>query len=229
MTTTAVADTLRELARQTDRQLAEVGSQIARHQRSRTGHIARLRDLLGVHKDTAAEDVLSQAHRCSGEDSRIALRCNEIATIEESLADLLAERAALDDVYAANGGWSRFFLVSGGHIHASTACSTCNKGETPTEFGWLTDLSALTEADAVTTHGALLCTVCFPSAPVEWTNFYETQAAAKKAARCPGSGTRDYTRETARLGYAAGNYGTCSHCGQNTTLTATNKLRGHKP
>ena len=111
----------------------------------------------------------------------------------------------------------------------STACSTCNKGETPTEFGWLTDLSALTEADAVTTHGALLCTVCFPSAPVEWTNFYETQAAAKKAARCPGSGTRDYPRETARMGYAAGNYGTCSHCGQNTTLTATNKLRGHKP
>lgn len=225
---TATADPLRELARQTDRQLAEIGTQIARHQRSRAGHIARLRNLLGVRKDTTADAVLTQAHRRTDEDSRIARWCNEIATLEESMADLLAERAALGEVFDSHGGWSRFFLVAGGHIHASTACSTCNKGKTPTEFGWLTDLSALTEADAVSAHGALLCTVCFPSAPVEWTNFYDTQAAAKKAAQCAGSGTWDYPRETARRGYAAGNYGTCNHCGENVTLTSTNKLRSHQ-
>ena len=77
-------------------------------------------------------------------------------------------------------------------------------------------------------HGALLCTVCFPSAPVEWTNFYEAQGAAKKAASCPGSGTWDYPRETARMGYTAGNYGTCTHCGETVTLTSTDKLRSHK-
>ena len=61
-------------------------------------------------------------------------------------------------------GWSRFFLVIGGHIHSSMACSTCYP---TTEFGWLPNLSGLTETDAVEVYGSVLCSVCFPSAPVD--------------------------------------------------------------
>src|SRR5262245_51454229 len=43
--------------------------------------------------------------------------------------------------------WTRFFLVTDGHIHSSMECSTCNKGHEPTLFGWLPELSGLTESD----------------------------------------------------------------------------------
>ena len=68
-------------------------------------------------------------------------------------------------------GWSRFFLVSAsnGHIHRNMSCTTCNNGRRQTLFVWLTDMSGLTEAEAVEAYGGILCTVCFPSAPSEWT------------------------------------------------------------
>jgi hypothetical protein len=133
-----------------------------------------------------------------------------------------AEIYALDCIFAANP-WSRFFIVPGGHIHSSMECSTCNNGHEPTRFGWLPQLSGKSEAEAVADQGSLLCTICFPSAPVEWTNFYEEKAAAKKAAQCPGSGTYDYDRETARR------YATCNHCGGWASVTTTGKMRAHKP
>ena len=68
-------------------------------------------------------------------------------------------------------------------------CSTCNKMGKATEFGWLCDLSGLDEAAAVAIHGPWLCTVCFPSAPVEYTNGEELARLAKEASRCAGSGT----------------------------------------
>ena len=69
-------------------------------------------------------------------------------------------------------GWNRFFGVAGGHIHSSMDCSTCNRwtyqsGQTKTAFVWLTELSGLTEDDAVAKYGATLCSRCFPEAPVE--------------------------------------------------------------
>lgn len=144
------------------------------------------------------------------------------------LAAVEAEIYALDRIFAANP-WSRFFIVPGGHIHSSMQCSTCNNGQQDTLFGWLPQLSGKSEEEAVADQGSYLCTVCFPSAPVAWTNGYEEQAAAKKAAQCPGSGTYDYDRETARMGFYTGNYATCDHCGERPSLTKTNKMRAHKP
>lgn len=127
-------------------------------------------------------------------------------------------------------GWSRFYEVPGGHIHSSMACSTCNHNFfKPTQFGWLPDVSGASQAEAVKQHGANLCTVCYPDAPTSWTNMRELEAQAKKAERCPGSGTGNYDRKTARMGYVAGNYGICNVCGEKATLTSSNNLRGHKP
>jgi hypothetical protein len=138
------------------------------------------------------------------------------------LAELDAEMAPLDALYNARQ-WNRFFLVPGGHIHRDMHCQTCNRGQSPTRFAWLPEQSGLTEPDAVAAHGPLLCTVCYPSAPTEWTNGLD------KPKGCQGSGTYDYDRSTARMGYVHGNYGTCSHCNGRIALTKTSKLRAHQP
>jgi hypothetical protein len=93
--------------------------------------------------------------------------------------DIKAEIEALEDLYT---GWSRFFVVtsSSGHIHSSMHCSTCYH---TTTYGWLPELSGKTEAEAVEAHGPALCSVCFPSAPVDMVGGKITKAqAAKKAA-----------------------------------------------
>lgn len=65
--------------------------------------------------------------------------------------------------------WSRFFLVANnnGHLHSSRGCSTCYP---TTQYLWCAEISGLEEEDAVAEYGSQLCTVCFPSAPTEWTD-----------------------------------------------------------
>lgn len=161
--------------------------------------------------------------------SQVERALGSIDTAAAEAERLGAEIAKLDAEYIRRGGWSRFFLVPGGHIHSSLDCSTCNKVGKMTQFGWLPQMSGRTEADVVAEHGALLCTICFPSAPVEWTNFYEEQAAAKKAARCAGSGTYMDHSLPNRTGFYSGNWATCPVCGDRPTVTSTGKLRAHKP
>jgi len=129
---------------------------------------------------------------------------------------------ALREVEREYEGWSRFYLVPGGHVHSSRSCSSCNKGDSRTQFAWLPMLSGLTEEDAVASQGAILCTVCFPSAPVEWTNAHDIAAAARIAARCKGSGK-------APASYAVGGrYGKCAGCDSNQYTTSRGVIRAHK-
>jgi hypothetical protein len=99
--------------------------------------------------------------------------------------ELEAERqsilAAIAELESRWTGWSRFFLVtsSSGHVHRSMACSTCRP---TTTFGWLPELSGQTEAQAVAELGPALCSVCFPSAPVEHQGGKLTAAQARKRA-----------------------------------------------
>lgn len=134
--------------------------------------------------------------------------------------EILEETRPFEREYVRRGGWSRFYLVqnNGGHIHSSQRCSTCF---ITTRFGWLPSVSGKTEAEAVAEFGAILCTVCYPTAPTEWTD-------RRDDSLCQGSGTWDYPRETARLGYYSGNYGVCEHCGGRVTVSKTGKMRKHK-
>jgi hypothetical protein len=140
------------------------------------------------------------------------------------LQTVRARTGELNRLFREAGGWSRFFMVTDGHIHSSTQCHTCR---VTTQFGWLYELAGDTEAEAVAAHGALLCTVCFPTAPVEWTNFYEVQEAAKQAARCPGSGQMynpDKPHETRRNS----KWGYCRECDTVQTVTPNGNIRAHK-
>jgi hypothetical protein len=101
------------------------------------------------------------------------------SAIEAATAALAEAKAEYDRLCGQYTGWSRFFLVTNvnGHIHSGTNCSTCRWD---TSFAWLPELSGLTEADAVEEYGEILCSICFPSAPVEWTNGVNKKTAAQK-------------------------------------------------
>ena len=147
-----------------------------------------------------------------------------IVEIKEALKANQAEALPLETLYDENQ-WSRFFLVNnnGGHIHSSMSCHSCNLR---TQFGWLPQLSGLTEKDAVEAHGTILCTHCYPTAPVEWT-LGITKAADPN--ECPGSGTYDYDPSTRdRRGYNSAGRAKCTHCNQVAACTTTGKLRKHK-
>lgn len=72
------------------------------------------------------------------------------------------EMAPFEDEFDRRGGWTRAFLVTGGHVHSSMHCSTCFP---TTSFAWMTDYSGMDEDTVVTDAGERACTVCYPSAP----------------------------------------------------------------
>ena len=114
------------------------------------------------------------------EHRRPAELLEKLEALALELGELHTEIVKLEQLYT---GWSRFFLVtsSAGHVHSSMHCSTCRP---TTRYGWLPELSGKTEAVAVDELGPTLCTVCFPSAPVEYTEGKKLTAAqaAKRAA-----------------------------------------------
>lgn len=138
--------------------------------------------------------------------------------IKAEIAAARAEAQPLEAEFNAKP-WSRFFLVTNanGHIHSSMSCSTCNPR---TQFGWLPELSGLTEKDAVDAHGPRLCTVCYPTAPVEWT------AGTQADDSCPGSGTYDH-ENFRRTSYTGSGRATCTHCHQPVGITTSGKIRKH--
>lgn len=142
-----------------------------------------------------------------------------LAAAQRSADEARAVVDELDEIWRTHGQWSRFFVVPGGHIHSSTACHSLR---ITTQIGWLPELSGETEADAVAAHGPVLCTKCFPSAPVQWT------AKAPKPTdpqQCEGSG-KYVPDANMRL---CSPRGTCPVCGQLVSVTSLAKARKHKP
>jgi hypothetical protein len=168
--------------------------------------------------ESRVDYVWEQIHRASGDKqvwqygTRVWTLTNDQALIalvnkidaglikSDLIADLKAAKAVLkginaqievlDAIFTASP-WSRFFIVqnNNGHIHSNMRCSTCYA---TTQFGWNPQLSGKSEAEAVAELGEILCTVCFPSAPVAWTagiskaaQVSKDERAAKKAAKAP--------------------------------------------
>lgn len=135
---------------------------------------------------------------------------------EQATIEINTEMAALESEYDRRP-WSRFFLVtsSHGHIHATRACSTCRP---TTEFAWLPELSGETEADAVAAHGPMLCSICFPAAPVEWTR-------GQQRTHCTGTTPEPGTIRT----WARGRFADCPHCGKTVDLKTNGEFKKHQP
>lgn len=93
----------------------------------------------------------------------------------DTLAEVQALHAAIDEAERVwrEHGWSRYILClsANGHIHNYTGCHTLRAN---TQLQWHPEFSGLSEADAVNGVGSrdglgpILCTHCYPSAPVEF-------------------------------------------------------------
>jgi hypothetical protein len=105
------------------------------------------------------------------------------------------ELAAIDAEWTRRGGWTRAFVVPGGHAHTSTACSTCYP---TTMFALVTRMSGATEEAIVEEAGERACTVCYPSAPVETlrrpTRLLSEDEEAERAARETARAEREAAR-----------------------------------
>lgn len=138
---------------------------------------------------------------------------DKYAALKAELDANQIEASPLEQEYD-NAQWSRFFLVqnANGHIHSSMNCSSCNMR---TRFGWLPTLSGLTEKDAVEEHGPRLCSICYPSAPVEWT----LGLPKNDENTCPGSG---------KVVEGVRRYRECPDCHKVINVLSGGRLRKHK-
>jgi hypothetical protein len=143
-------------------------------------------------KRTAA-DVLA--------DPKVPSSATETLTkAQERVAEIAVAIMAMDEVYRS-APWSRFFPTetnSGGHIHATTGCSTL---QLRTVITWRPDLSGKTVEQAVADLGPALCQVCFPAAKAEWKRSTLGQVAKdrSRAERDAAKAARDAKAATKRL------------------------------
>jgi hypothetical protein len=137
-----------------------------------------------------------------------------------TVREIEQERAGLAVEFRRRGGWSRFFTVPGGHVHSGQRC-VGGSIRPSTRIGWNPELSGKSEAEALTHFGALghvMCTHCFPHAPV---------IQPLSTLRCPGSG-KPYRAGTRKPRYPNGT-GECTSCGTRRTLTPNGNIRAHQP
>lgn len=154
---------------------------------------------------TALEEAINEGKIVAYEVKLSREILTDVEDLKAQRAEIVAQTTELDDEFRRRP-WSRFFLVTsstGGHVHSSMHCHTCRWD---TEFGWLPSLSGKDEPTAVADQGAILCTACYPSAPVEWTRGKEPAADT-----CPGS-NKPSSSEPHRYGRTV--YGTCPVCGE---------------
>lgn len=153
-------------------------------------------------------------------EARVEARRADLEKAQAEVRPLAAAARALDaELYT---GWTRFYLVQ--HIHSSQHCSSFRDN---TQIGWLPNLSGQTEAEAVAEHGAILCTKCFPSAPVEMT---DGRGVPVTDGTCPGSGQRFDPEQPNTAHYHFGPMATCPSCGELVGLKSrgSNMVRKHK-
>lgn len=141
----------------------------------------------------------------------------KIKAFEPLEAPFLAE-------WKSRGGWSRAYLVPDGHIHKTTACHSLYP---TTLISWLPELSGHEEDEIVATAGAMACTFCYPSAPVE--AIRAAELAEKAKGECPGSRSFDFERATwRRTSYTGSGRAVCNHCGESISTSTAGRMKVHK-
>jgi hypothetical protein len=125
-----------------------------------------------VHHDAGDKRDYCQRNHPWGMAPSVAYeKSSPIARVEYDQAKRAFKRigeqiGAMEEIYREQR-WTRFFPCrnADGHIHSSLrGCSTVYA---TTPMGWYPNLSGKTAEDAVAELGPALCSVCFPSAPVE--------------------------------------------------------------
>lgn len=230
---------LRALAVATDTRIAELSAEAATHRATiakavdtahrligeRPRYVSRTERAWPTTDDDAVEQLRAKVAAGDLQPWDLDSASKALAALADATAQLAATETRIveqDEVWAANGYWSRYFLVdaNNGHVHYDVSGWRCNR-RMATAHSWHPSLSGLTEADAVAELGPRLCTVCFPSAPVEWT------VGERRPARCAGSGKVGKAGTESRTGMR--HYADCPECGVRGQLTPSYRVRAHKP
>lgn len=112
---------------------------------------------------TAAADKAATDTTYKGQEAARALE--NLAKAEAELTQARAEVKAADK-WADNGRWNRYAVVPGGHIHNEMGCFTLRWD---TDVRWAYPVSGDSVADAIEAYGTVLCSHCYPEAPVAQT------------------------------------------------------------
>jgi hypothetical protein len=126
------------------------------------------------------------------------------------LEGLQAEIDVLEAEYDRRGGWTRFLLVGGGHIH--TQSQRCGSIRPTTQVMWLIEAAGMDADEVVRKYSYTACTKCFPNAPV---------ATIEIDPKVCTAGPYDHSRPPHNR------YAKCNACGYVGALTSTGKIRKH--
>jgi hypothetical protein len=177
MTTTTIFT--REQAKASDAKLVELQdvAYVALDKMARATD--NLRHTVGDRKQGWGRDARWTMTKSEAVAKAAEIAANDTTYVGRAAGEALARYSEAADAYIAasdaatkqgrewreNGMWSRFLVVPGGHIHTNDGCFTLRAD---TRTAWLPELSGDTEADAVEVYGEVLCSHCYPSAPVAW-------------------------------------------------------------
>lgn len=143
-----------------------------------------VKQLLETHR---ADNVISNYERLLNSNSYIP------ETLKRSYPKMMEKRAAAEEKievinreFDDRGGWSRYYLVTGGHLHNDPGCSSLRS---TTRLSLIPETSGLDDDQVIEMAGDRTCTICSPDAPVSLLNKKsvlltpdEKEAAAEKEA-----------------------------------------------
>lgn len=127
--------------------------------------------------------------------SRIDRALERAEEAQRAIDDARERTQPYEAEFRARGGWTRAFLVSGGHVHRSMSCSTCFP---TTQYAWMTDYSGKSEDEIVEAAGERACTVCYPSAPVDTLRRPSKMLTPDEVAAAEAKKQRESAREAKR-------------------------------
>lgn len=121
----------------------------------------------------AAGDTTTAGWRSRGNAGQIMAELDQLNIERRTIESV---RGALREQYALRG-WSRYYVVtsSAGHIHNDTWCSRRNA----TTYGWLPQFSGRSVEAMIDSEGPVMCTKCYPDAPLTATTGKVTKARAE--------------------------------------------------
>jgi hypothetical protein len=135
---------------------------------------------------------------------------------EAKLEEVKAQIVVFDDEFDRRGGWIRYVLVGGGHLHYDH----CHTLRYDTQRYLLAESSGLTPKEVVERYSYTACTKCFPDAPVA------QKLTPAEEGFCPGSGKGVLDKNGSLRLYRK--WGLCSECGQGVSATSRLLARKHK-
>lgn len=193
-------ENIREIAVQTDTQLAELYWKAFKAQSEISDYAEIIHRLSGseyekgsryerIYIRPIAEAIESGAEK-SWEEERFA---QAVAKYNKVVSELQKYRSVINELEKIYQKylWNRAFYVPAGHVHKSRDCSTCYAS---TEFTWLPKYSGGSEEEIVNDAGEEACTVCYPSAPAEVLNRPSVIVTADKIAKAEAKAEREIAK-----------------------------------